>query len=55
MGRLMSLGMEWTYRKTSTPLAQVVAKVDKVSRRDIEKALERFPLNSWAEYRLLPE
>jgi predicted Zn-dependent peptidase len=55
MGRLMSLGMEWTYRNTSTPLAQVLAKVQRVCRRDIESALERFPLTDWSEYRLLPE
>lgn len=55
MGRLMSLGMEWTYRKTSTPLSQVLAKVQRVSRHDIESALERFPLTDWSEYRLLPE
>jgi hypothetical protein len=51
----MSLGMEWTYRNTSTPLAQVLAKVQRVCRADIESALERFPLTDWSEYRLLPE
>lgn len=55
MGRLISLGMEWTYRKAVTPLAKVIEKVEGVSRREIERALERFPLTDWAEYRLLPE
>lgn len=55
MGRLMSLGMEWTYRKTVTPLSEVVARVERISRSDIETALEKFPLTRWAEYRLLPE
>ncbi len=55
MGRLMSLGMEWTYRKSSTPLAEVIAKVARITRRDIEHALQRFPLTDWSEYRLLPE
>ncbi len=55
MGRLMSLGMEWTYRKTVTPLSTVLARVEKLTRSDVERAVERFPLKKWAEYRLLPE
>ncbi len=55
MGRLMALGMEWTYRKSITPLAEIVARVRAVSRADIERALTTFPLKSWSEYRLLPE
>jgi predicted Zn-dependent peptidase len=55
MGRLMSLGLEWNYRKTTTPLAETIARVRSVSRADIERALEKFPMNDWSEYRLLPE
>ncbi len=55
MGRLMALGMEWTYRKSITPLSDIVAKVRAISKRDIERALEKFPLRQWSEYRLLPE
>ena len=55
MGRLMSLGMEWTYRKTITPLAEVVRKVRAVTREDIQKSLEKFSHREWSEYRLLPE
>jgi predicted Zn-dependent peptidase len=55
MGRLMSLGLEWNYRKTTTPLSETIAKVRSVSRADIERALQRFPMNDWSEYRLLPE
>ena len=55
MGRLMSLGLEWTYRKTTTPLSETIAKVRAVSRADIEGALKKFPMNDWSEYRLLPE
>jgi predicted Zn-dependent peptidase len=54
MGRLMALGMEWNYRKQSTPLAEIIRKVRAVQVRDINEALERFPLTEWAEYRLLP-
>jgi predicted Zn-dependent peptidase len=55
MGRLMALGIEWNYRRSVTPLAEVVQRVRAVSRRDIEAALARHPLSSWREYRLLPE
>jgi predicted Zn-dependent peptidase len=55
MGRLMALGMEWQYRRESTPLRTVIERVQSISRSDIERALERFPLDRWAEYRLLPE
>jgi predicted Zn-dependent peptidase len=55
MGRLMALGMEWTYRKENTPLSAVIERIRAVSRADIESALERFTLGSWSEYLLLPE
>jgi predicted Zn-dependent peptidase len=55
MGRLMALGLEWTYRKESTPLSAIIERVRGVTRNDINSALERFTLSSWAEYRLLPE
>jgi predicted Zn-dependent peptidase len=54
MGRLMALGLEWAYRKESTPLSVVVERVRAVSRSDIEAALNRFSLSSWSEYLLLP-
>ncbi len=54
MGRLMSLGMEWTYRKTTTPLEQIISRVQGVGRADIEEALRRYPVREWADYRLLP-
>lgn len=54
MGRLMALGMEWQYRRESTPLRAIIDRVQAISRADIEQALERFPLDRWAEYRLLP-
>jgi predicted Zn-dependent peptidase len=55
MGRLMALGMEWQYRRESTPLRTIIERVQSISRSDIDGALERFPLDTWAEYRLLPE
>jgi predicted Zn-dependent peptidase len=53
MGRLMSLGMEWTYRKTSTPLQAKLDRIKMISKKDIERAVERFPLQEWSEYRLV--
>jgi predicted Zn-dependent peptidase len=55
MGRLMALGMEWNYRQSTTPLSETIRKVNAVTREDIYRALERFPLTDWAEYRLVPE
>jgi predicted Zn-dependent peptidase len=55
MGRLMALGMEWAYRRESTPLSTVIERVRSVSRADIETALEKFPLSTWSEYLLLPQ
>jgi predicted Zn-dependent peptidase len=55
MGRLMALGLEWNYRRESTPLATTIERVKALSRSDIEQAISRYPLKQWAEYRLLPE
>lgn len=54
MGRLMALGLEWSYRKESTPLSTVIENVRAVSPTDIERALERFSLSTWSEYTLVP-
>jgi len=55
MGRLMALGLEWNYRRENTPLSEVISRVKAVQKRDIERTLEKFPLSSIAEYRLMPE
>ena len=55
MGRLMALGLEWQYRQESTPLSTIIERVQAITRADIEDALREFPLDRWAEYRLLPE
>jgi predicted Zn-dependent peptidase len=55
MGRLMALGLEWNYRRESTPLQTVIERVKGITRGDIEAVVERFTLTEWAEYRLLPE
>jgi hypothetical protein len=54
MGRLMALGLEWNYRKESTPLSTVIERVKSITTKDIELALSRYPLKVWSEYRLIP-
>lgn len=54
MGRLMSIGLEWNYRHEVESLVESVELVRAVQRRDIEAAIERFALNSWSEFVLLP-
>jgi len=55
MGRLMALGLEWNYRRESTPLAVTIDRVKALSRANIEQAVATYPLKQWAEYRLIPE
>jgi predicted Zn-dependent peptidase len=55
MGRLMALGLEWNYRRESTPLAQIIERIRAVSKRDIERALASLGPRVWSEYRLVPE
>jgi len=55
MGRMMSLGMSWNYRHHVQPLREIVERVKAVTRSRIEQALARYPLTSWAEFRLMPE
>jgi predicted Zn-dependent peptidase len=55
MGRLMALGLEWNYRQQCTPLRTVIERVKNITKSDIEAAVERFPLQDWGDYRLLPE
>lgn len=55
MGRLMALGLEWNYRRESTPLSTIIERVKRIVRSDIEKALHEYSLREWAEYRLVPE
>lgn len=55
MGRLMALGIEWNYRKESTPLRVVIDKIKAISRDDIQAAINKYPMSDWVEYRLLPE
>ena len=55
MGRLMSLGMEWTYRQESTPLHETIERVKAVSVSEIEAAVKDFTLQDWSEYRLVSQ
>ena len=55
LGRLMALGTEWSYLKSIHSLQKLITQIKAVTRNDIEKALQRFTLKDWAEFRLLPE
>ena len=55
MPRLMALGNEWMYRGEVTPLEKTVEKIRALTRADIERALERFPLKVRSRYALLPK
>jgi predicted Zn-dependent peptidase len=55
MGRLMALGLEWNYRKRLHSLKESIAKIRALKKSDIQSALEKFPLKTWSEFRLLPE
>lgn len=54
MGRLMALGIEYNYRRCTTPLADVVRRIRAVTKAEVEQALARHALNVWREYRLIP-
>jgi len=53
--RLLALGTDWTYLKQINSLKETIAKIKAVTRAEIEKALAKFPLKTWSEFRLLPE
>lgn len=55
MGRLMALGTEWNYRERINSLKETIEKVKRVDRKSVMAALERFPIRTWSEFRLLPE
>jgi predicted Zn-dependent peptidase len=55
MGRLMALGLEWNYRAKLHSLKESIEKIRALTIKDIERALKKYPLNSWSEFRLLPE
>jgi len=55
MGRLMAIGSEWNYRKDITPLSEIIDRIRKVTKKDIAEALEKFPLKTWSEFRLVAE
>jgi predicted Zn-dependent peptidase len=50
MGRLMAIGLEWNFKTKVTPLAEVIEKIRAVSREDIYKALEKYPLKIRSNY-----
>lgn len=55
LSRLMSMGLEWNARRKVETLREIVERLERVDRAEIEKALSRYPLTTWAEFRLVPE
>jgi predicted Zn-dependent peptidase len=55
VSRLMALGNSWLYRQETLSLREVKQKIQSITRQDIEKALQKYPLKTWCEYTLLPE
>jgi predicted Zn-dependent peptidase len=55
MGRLMSIGHGWNYRKEAQPLDEILTKIKAVNREVIEEALKKFPLSNFSEYKLIGE
>lgn len=55
LGRLHAIGHEWLYREKIPNLKEVIARVKAVSMKEISSALERYPLDCWSEYRLVPD
>jgi predicted Zn-dependent peptidase len=55
MGRLMAIGSEWLAEGKVTALAEVAARIERVSVDSINAALKKYPLDNWAEFRLIPE
>ncbi len=53
MGRLMSIGHDWAYRGTIDTLQQTISRIKGVTRQGIEAALDKYPLDSWSEFRLV--
>lgn len=55
MGRLMALGSEWSNRSRIHRLHEKIKDIKAITKDDIAKALEKYPLNEWSEFSLLPE
>ena len=52
--RLMSIGNEWNYRRSYSTLDQELARLNAVSRKDIEDFLSNYPLKPFTKVSMLP-
>jgi len=55
MGRMMDLGLTYLARGRMRTLDEAIQEIASVTVPSIRAALERYPLQGWLEYRLLPE
>jgi predicted Zn-dependent peptidase len=54
MGRLVPLGFGWSYRREYLPLADELKRIAAITRSDINRILERYPLERISTLRLGP-
>jgi predicted Zn-dependent peptidase len=54
LSRLMALGSGWLSREEVVPLDVLVERVKQVSAEDIKGLFDRYRLQDWSEYRLIP-
>ncbi|MCO6431743.1 MAG: insulinase family protein [Deltaproteobacteria bacterium] len=55
MGRLMSLGMEWNYRKRLHSVKEEISVIQSLTAGDLERAFEKYRIWELSEFRLMPE
>ena len=55
MRRMVSVGLGWSYRKSYTPLEEQLSIIQAITRKDIEAALQKYPLNPVTTVKLVPE
>ena len=54
-GRFNSIGHDWLAQRHCESLSETMEQFRSVSRKDIERAVSRYPWSSWSEFRLVPE
>jgi predicted Zn-dependent peptidase len=55
MGRLIELGINWTYLKEYRPIEDEIQKIKKVSLDDLAALMQQFPLIPFTQFSLSPD
>lgn len=53
--RMNALGAAYLARKKVSSLEESIARIEKITYRDIESAITKYGFGTWSEFRLLPE